>query len=163
MTTRLFAVTIGIAASAAILGCASGGRKVTHAGNPSCPVVTDSVLLSSGEVFRDCAVDVRAMAVKPPSVPYTPASETNQCLRAIVEIVVDEKGRTIPGTIRWIRQTTASYAEAVVAAAPNWQYFPAQKDGRAVKQVVRAELGFAMVRMSGAMSGVAPPRSASRC
>lgn len=85
----------------------------------------DSVYLIGGPVYRDCSVDVRAVAVQPtPRLDYQPTSRpTGSAFER--------------GAERVIQSTDPLLATAIVASLPQWRFEPAREGGRYVRQIFR--------------------------
>jgi hypothetical protein len=63
-----------------------------------------------------------------------------------VQFVVDVRGIPELETARVVQSNEPSFGQAVLATLANWRYEPAQKQGEAVRQIVRERraVGFAV-------------------
>ena len=128
----------------------------------------DSSFAATGAVFRDCAVDRRAMlstsSIRPD---WTPASAVRSaCYFVELEFVVDTMGRAETGTARAARSNDRVFAEAWLATLNQWKYTPAQRAGAKVRQIVTehrsAQTGVVIVP-SGSPPPARPPVSRPNC
>ena len=151
-------------ASSVMLACA--GNPGPSSGERCALAAADTVYLAAGPVYRDCAVDVRARIIGQRASPtdYRPTatpSRGDRCIAAEVQFVVDPQGVPEAGTARVVRADDPALGEALLRVLPQWRYSPAQKDGTAVRQIVRERsaiaIGFTVVRVSGAGSVTPPP------
>lgn len=102
-------------------------------------------LVASLSVFTAEQVDTRAVlrsqerldAAYPPELFATRTSGT-----VVAEFVVDAGGRIEPETLTIISSTHAVLTEAVKQALERSSFAPAQKDGKAVRQVLRQRFDF---------------------
>jgi hypothetical protein len=105
----------------------------------------DSVYVQGQTLYRDCAVDVRAVLLNPTApVDFQPSGARN-CYSAAIEFVVDTAGVPELGTARVVRANSDELARALIAALPQWRYRPARKTGLAVRQLVRLERAVTLV------------------
>lgn len=164
------AATIQLCALLAATIAAACSGSGSRARSTSCELASeDSVYLSAGPVFRNCAVDERARPMpstgrldfEPPRPPIVPRPGNRQCFSVELQFVVDTLGVPETRTVRVIRTNYLPMAEAVQAAVKDWRYQPARRDGAAVRQIVRErrELAVAVVAVS---PGQAPPTPARR-
>jgi TonB-like protein len=136
-------------------------RPTPLAGQKSCELArADSVYLEGGPVYRDCAVDRRAKLLGSLPVPnlelVTPPTGTPACWTAEIQFVVDSAGEPELMTVRVLRTSDPSFADAVIATLPQWKYQPAVKDGVAVRQIVRQRRGLSVQRTSARPGDVRP-------
>ena len=151
-------------AAAVMIACA--GNPGPSSGERCALAAADTVYLATGPVYRDCAVDVRARIIGQRAAPtdYRPTATPargDRCIVAEVQFVVDPQGVPEAGTARVVRADDPGLGEAVLRVLPQWRYSPAQKDGSAVRQIVRERsaiaIAFTVVRVSGSGGGTLPP------
>lgn len=159
--------------AAALLACvallaACAGHPAGSAPGDGCALSSaDSAYLAGGAVYRDCAVDREASldrrSVQLEMQAVNP-SQSVRCMSADVELVVGIDGRPEPGTGRLVRTSYPAFGEAVLRSLAAWQYAPAEKDGRPVRQIVQ-ERQMVAVRITAVRGGQAPPTPPSppRC
>jgi hypothetical protein len=127
----------------------------------------DSAFLGTAPLYRDCAVDRPAEAVRTPLsvTPNIRPAGAATCFRAEVMFVVGPDGRPEPGTIKLVRSSGgSSFTEAVLASVPGWTYSPAMLDGQAVRQLVTERRAAAVTRVvSSAQGGSTRPPRRSNC
>lgn len=116
--------------------------------------------LAGGPVYRDCAVDRRAKLLGSLPAPnlelVTQPTGTPACWSAELQFVVDTAGEPEPTTVRVLRTSDPSFADAVIVTLPQWKYQPALKDGVAVRQIVRQKRTMSMQRVSARPGDVRP-------
>jgi hypothetical protein len=120
----------------------------------------DSAYLKGGPVYRDCAVDQPAKALRSDVMPnFTPSSlptrvNNTKCFTAELEFVVDERGIPDAETARIVSTSDPGFAKAWLDVVPNLRFQPAVKDGSPVRQIVRSKQKSAIVMqpVSGGMS-----------
>ena len=112
-------------------------------------------------VYRDCEVDVvakqRGSTPRLAWSPNTTASAGQACFRARFEFVVDTAGLPESGTIRRVSSTDANFESAVRDQLSALRYFPAEKDGRRVRQLVIFESKAEIRRVVSSSPGGPPP------
>ena len=123
----------------AVAACASGSSGPARA---SCTMATrDSTYLKRGVVYRDCAVETRAMAIDksahPDFHPSSLPSGGSACYSADIEFVVDTAGVPEVETATILQTKEPGYATAAVEALARWRYRPATIHGIAVRQIVQ--------------------------
>ncbi len=144
-----------LAAAAGAAACA--GRAARRA---DCPAVPQEQWLAERIVYRECSVDRPARQVASSRIEYS-ESGGQTCVRASIEAVVDTTGRVVPSTARIIRASDPVFATAVMSSLDTRRFEPAQRDGKAVPQLVHLdevrELRRMVVRMGDPL-----PRGAGR-
>ncbi|MGH7471598.1 MAG: hypothetical protein ACRENP_26900 [Longimicrobiales bacterium] len=148
------------AASVLALACASGGSGGSGSSRARCRLAPqDSVFLANGPVYRDCAVDARAVLLNPNvAIDYRPTiTSGSRCYEVQLVFVVDARGIPETQSARVVKATEPNLANAVLASLGQFRYQPAQKEGVPVRQIVqfgrRMSVGLVAVR-----SGTPPPR-----
>ena len=128
----------------------------------------DSVYLQAGPVYRDCAVERRAVLTNRsqhadyrPSSPLAPG--TKACYVAEVEFVVDTTGRPEEDTPRVVRTNNPDFAVAAVSAMKRWRYTPATIQGVPVRQIVREKEEMVEEVVVVPMGGVPRPSRPQSC
>jgi hypothetical protein len=121
-----------------ISACASSGSS---SATDCLPTQTDSVYLSGGPVYRDCAVDRKARLLESSvHVNYQPTirqpAGSVQCYYAEIHLVADASGRPELETARLGRTNEPNWGQAVLASVQNWRFEPALKNGEPVRQIV---------------------------
>jgi hypothetical protein len=140
----------------------SRSRRVrrTYGARDACPAVPQEQWLAGQAVYRDCSVDRPARQVASSPIEY-PESGGQTCVRARIEAVVDTSGRVVPSTARIIRSNDPVFAAAVTSSLDTRRFEPAQRNGKAVPQIVHIdeamELRAVVVRMGDPL-----PRGAGR-
>ena len=132
--TRILFGGLGVVAMVALAACGAA----RSAGGSACTLpAQDSVYLSRGPVYRDCAVTTKAKII-PASrrLDYTLANTGRTCSMAEVELVVDTLGVPEPESIRIIRTNDPRMAEAVTESARSWRFEPARLNNAPVRQIV---------------------------
>jgi hypothetical protein len=148
--------TPSLVALVAVVGCA-GRTKRTDA----CQPVPEDQWIGGTPVFRDCSVDRVARPSGPTArVQFTP-STAQYCVRAIIDVVVDDSGRPIPSSARTVRSNDHAYLQAVIASLDARRYEPAQLDGRNVPQIVRIDVAMA-ARTARVVAGSPMPQAPRR-
>jgi TonB family protein len=121
----------------------------------------DSTWTEFGVVLSDCEVDKKARIKGTLRPEYNPSTRGSipTCLKAVVDVVVDENGAPIGPSIRLVSTTDPEYGRAVLDAVRLAKFSPAEKDKAPVKHLLRIENGGPiMVRSSvGAVNGRATP------
>jgi len=126
-----------IAIGAAFTAACSSAKATTTTTKGRCQLADrDSVFLSAGPVFRDCAVDRPAKSVRLTNTDYRPTPSRTTCYSADLEFVVDVVGMPETRTARVIRTNDQAFAEAVLASLSAWNYDPAVRGGTPVRQIV---------------------------
>ena len=128
-----------ISTLAATAACAS---TATTARRGQCVLAAaDSIYLQAGPVYRDCAVERRALITNRSHADFRPSSPpapgTKTCYVAEVEFVVDTAGKPEDNTPRVLRTNNPDFAAAAVRAMKSWRYTPATIQGAPVRQIVR--------------------------
>lgn len=132
-----FAVSLG--------ACASTPRTDPAT---ACPLASaDSVYLSRGPVYRDCAVTRRAELVDRTAHPdFRPnVSSGRSCYSAEIQFVVDTTGTPEEENATVVRATDPVFAQAALVSVMRWRYKPAELHGVPVRQIVREKEGVAAV------------------
>lgn len=112
---------------------------------------SDTVYLKGAVVYRECAVDHRAVVLdrsaRPDFTPSTPPVGGRACYTAEVEFVVDTAGIPETATATILHTNHPEYAQAAVAVLARWRYRPATLHEVPVRQIVREKesLGVAVV------------------
>jgi hypothetical protein len=166
---RVVVVVMGLAAALAACGgpraepeLASGPQQA--ASRASC-VGMDTTFRAtfSGPVYTACGVTREAReSGRSPRTDFDPPRGGASCFRAIIEVVVDEKGTPQPETARIVRTTDTRFARAAIDGLRRRRYTPASLNGQPVAQVVQVDDGMetrtVVVRASpGGGPPVAPP------
>jgi len=113
------------------------------------PSVDLAQLLASMAVFNAEQVDRRAtLDTQRSSPPAFPAPLYAEGLRGLVvaEFVVDTAGKVEEGTVGIVSSTAPLFTEAVRVSLASASYFPAQKNGHAVRQLVHQPFEFSVNR-----------------
>jgi hypothetical protein len=120
------------------LACASAGNKL--ASREACTIsARDSEFVGFRPLYRDCAVDQVARFVSTDAHPnFRPDSRAPTCYSADLEFVVDSLGKPEVGTARLVRTSYEPFARAVLETLQAWEYQPAVRDGKTVRQIVTA-------------------------
>ena len=159
-------IVIFISAVVASAACASTSTTVR---SEQCVLAAaDSIYLEAGPVYRDCAVERRAVLTdRSPRADFRPSSTPTQgekaCYVAEVQFVVDTTGRLEEGTPRVLRTNNPDFATAAVSAMKRWRYTPATIQGVPVRQIVREKEGMATEVVVVPMGGVPRPSRPSSC
>ena len=94
----------------------------------------------SAPVYTRCGVTREArLSGRPPRPDYDVPRSGASCYRAIIEVVVDERGTPQPETARIVRTTDTRFARAIVDALRSRKYTPASLNGTPVAQVVEVD------------------------
>lgn len=115
------------------------------------PSVDLAQLVASMEVYNAEQVDRRAtLDTQRSSPPAFPAPLYAEGLRGLVvaEFVVDTAGRVEDGTVGIVSSTAPLFTEAVRLSLATASYFPAQKNGHAVRQLVHQPFEFSSDRQA---------------
>jgi hypothetical protein len=156
--TRLLMASAGMLA----LACASGGGSSGNRVSGCRLAAQDSVFLARGPVYRDCAVDVRAVQLNNVPLDYRPTTvpRGTRCYEAQLLFVVDTRGVPEVETARVVRASDSGLSEALLRTLPQWRYRPAQKDGVPVRQIVtmRREIAVGVVVVRSGSPPPPPPR-----
>ena len=115
------------------------------------PSVDLEQLVASMAVFNAEQVDRRAtLDTQRSSPPAFPPPLYAEGLRGLVvaEFVVDTAGKVEEGTVGIVSSTAPLFTEAVRVALASANYFPAQKNGRAVRQLVHQPFEFSVDRQA---------------
>ena len=129
-----------IAFASSLAACASAPRTDPAA---ACTLArADSVYLSRGPVYRDCAVTRRAELVDRTAHPdFLPnVSSGRSCYSADIQFVVDTTGTPEEENATILRATDPVFAQAALAAVMRWRYKPAQLHDVPVRQIVREKV-----------------------
>ena len=115
------------------------------------PSVDLAQLVSSMAVFNAEQVDRRAtldtLRSSPPAFPPPLYAEGLRGL-VVAEFVVDTSGKVEEGTVGIVSSTAPLFTEAVRVALASASYFPAQRNGRAVRQLVHQPFEFSVDRQA---------------
>jgi hypothetical protein len=91
-------------------------------------------------VYTKCGVTREAReSGKSPRPDFDPPRADASCYRAIVDVVVDQRGNPVRETARVVRTTDSRFARAVLDALRMRKYTPASLDGQPVAQVVQID------------------------
>jgi len=115
------------------------------------PSVDLAQLVASMAVFNAEQVDRRAtLDTQRSSPPAFPPPLYAEGLRGLVvaEFVVDTAGKVEEGTVGIVSSTAPLFTEAVRVALASSNYFPAQKNGHAVRQLVHQPFEFSVDRQA---------------
>lgn len=126
-------------------GAGAAEESAIEQGSASSCIVSSSEAVYMGEapVYRDCGVDRKARLSKNVPVDFRPAitartpTQSDMCLVAEVEFIVDPEGVPERESIGLVRATDSAFGSAVLGTVSRWRYAPAIKDGIAVRQLVR--------------------------
>jgi hypothetical protein len=160
MTLRIALGVVLVMSSA----CAAGGAKSTvdvvpqraSAARQDCQA-TDSSFVLGSLVYTECGVDRPARELgRQPRMDFGPRPPFKECYNAVVAVVIDERGSTVPASARIVRTNDTEFAQAFLNTIPGWRFTPAQKDGLPVKQVVQIGQGL-MVRVTSGSRPMGPP------
>lgn len=136
-------ITIALAVSLA--ACASAPRTDPAA---ACVLArADSVFLSRGPVYRDCAVTQRAQLLNRTANPdfHPDISSGRSCYSADIKFVVDPTGTPESENATVVTSTDPAFGQAALAAVMRWSYKPAQLHDVPVRQIVREKVAIAAV------------------
>ena len=118
----------------------------------------------SGPVYTPCGVtrEARESGGRSARPFFDSARGGPSCYRAIIDVVVDEKGTPHPATARIVRTTDTRFARAVIDDLRGRRFTPASLNGQPVAQVVQVDEGMeirtVVVRASpGGGPPVGPP------
>ena len=131
MTRQLL---LSVSIIGAIVACASAPQ--TGPGRPCKLLDADTVYLKGGPVYRASCVDKRAEVVNRSVHPDFRPDGAQSCYNAVIEFVVDETGHPEMEDAKVLRTNSPAFADAVKAAAAQWTYKPALRDGVPVRQIV---------------------------
>ena len=166
-------LTAVLATFALACGGSRGNPEVAPAGSADASVqegtgrrrgcaTIDSVMLAYAPVYAECEVERRARLKRPLIVNFTPQrGDPVRCFRTVFDIVIDAAGDPIKESIKINRNTSSAFHEAVLSALLSASYTPAEKDGAAVKQIVRIDQAMQIMRSSG--QGSAPIVTRPNC
>lgn len=129
---RLLLLSLSIAV--VIVACGSASQS-----SPSgrCTLLAaDTVYFKRGPVYRACGVDQRAEGVNKSFRPDFRPDGSQSCYSAVIEFVVDETGHPEMEDAKVLRSNNPAFADALKAAAAQWTYKPALRDGVPVRQIV---------------------------
>lgn len=118
----------------------------------------DSIYLSLGPVYRDCAVDRKARLKNRPMHSRTMTMPNKTCLSAEFEFVVDTLGLPEHDRIRLVRSNDSPFADAEASTIQEMTFTPAMKDGLKVRQIYRHRSTISIV-----VSGPSGQTRPSRC
>jgi hypothetical protein len=122
-----------------LCACAHGGSgSVPSARCLNEPI--DSVFLMGGPVYRECEVGPAARVRYQPTPPNpfeTLSRPFPECLVTVLEFVVDTSGLPEILAARVVETNRPEYAQTVKASLARWRFWPALRQGQAVRQVVR--------------------------
>ena len=149
-----------ISIAGAIAACASSGAT----SGPKCGLAAaDSVYAKRGPVYRDCAVEHRAVALDRSAHgdfnPISPTRGGQSCYSAEIEFVVDTTGTPETETATVVHTNNADFAAAALTAIGRWRYQPAIIQGVPVRQIVREKQVMAVTVVAVPMGQ--PPRPPS--
>ena len=107
--------------------------------------ISREVAVLSLPVFRDAT---RARPLPGNRGPRYPERERNAGREGevLLDVVLDERGTIVPGTLRLVRYTSAPFVRAVYSALEQMRFAPATIAGCPVKQLVRAPFQFELRR-----------------
>jgi len=115
---------------------ASAGTPASGSGTPA-PAGSASLAVRRPEIYTSETRDiVEPVAVRQELPPY-PARVTKE-MTGIVEVVIDEMGKVESASM--LQPIDARYNRLVLAAAQNWVYRPARRDGAPVKYKKRIQI-----------------------
>jgi hypothetical protein len=103
---------------------------------------------SSVTAVEDGNLDTTAVQLPENPKPNYPVDMLRQAIEAqfVVYYVIDSTGLVDTSTIEIPASVRTSFAEAVKLALSQWHYYPAHRNGRAVRQFVGQEFMFRIVR-----------------
>ena len=103
---------------------------------------------SSVTAVEDGNLDTTAVQLPENPKPNYPLDMLRQAIEAqfVVYYVIDSSGRVDTSTIEVPASVRESFADAVKLALSQWHYYPAHRNGRAVRQFVGQEFMFRIVR-----------------
>ena len=132
---RLLKYAIVLAASAAPLTALAQSRQVSNAANAP-PTI---------QAYFEFQVEKPVLARPDNPRPHYPEDFQVRAHGGEVEIqfVVDTTGRADMSTFKTLNTTDQSVTESVRDALPSMRFYPAESDGRKVRQVVRQTFRFA--------------------
>ncbi|MFL5614006.1 MAG: energy transducer TonB [Gemmatimonadaceae bacterium] len=153
-----------IALAATLAACASAPR--TDPAIACLLASADSVFLSGGPVYRDCAVTRRAQLLNRTAHPdFRPNISSGQsCYSADIQFVVDATGTPEEENATIVRATDPAFGQAALAAVMRWSYKPAQLHDVSVRQIVREKVAIAAVVVAVPMGQTPrPPDHLPKC
>jgi hypothetical protein len=110
-------------------------------------------------LFRACAVTVGARRIGNDLKPeFMPVGRDRNCFAAVVEVVVDTRGRPEPRSARLVRSSDPAYGAAVLAIVPGLRFEPAHLGDRPVRQIYELR-EVLLIRRSRGLEGLATPRA----
>jgi hypothetical protein len=103
---------------------------------------------ASVAAVEDGNLDTTAVQLPENPKPNYPVDMLRQAVEAqfVVYYVIDSSGRVDTSTIEIPASVREPFAEAVKLALSQWHYYPAHRNGRAVRQFVGQEFMFRIVR-----------------
>lgn len=124
--------------ASALLACASAPNRSAATDGAGCALrPQDSTFIATGPVYRDCAVETKAVLLTKDIHPdFRPESRNGACYSAEVDYVVNEAGFVETKTARIVRTNNQAYAESIMSILPQWKFEPARRDGVPVRQIV---------------------------
>lgn len=151
-----------------ILASAACASAATTGGADRCALApADSIYLQGGPVYRDCAVEHRAVLTnRSPHAQFQhspPPPGGKACYVAEVQFVVDTAGRPEENTAKVLRTNNTDYATAAVSAMSQWRYSPATIHGAPVRQIVREKEEMAEEVIAVPMGGTPRPGRPQSC
>ena len=159
---------IVICISSVVVSAACASTSTTARRDQCVLAAADSIYLQAGPVYRDCAVERRAVLTnRSPRADFRPSSTptpgAKACYVAEVEFVVDTAGRPEEDTPRVLRTNNPDFAAAAVSAMKRWRYTPATIQGVPVRQIVREKEEMATEVVVVPMGGVPRPSRPQSC
>ena len=155
---------MAIPIAVAVAACASSSGR---SGQTCALTAADSAYAIAGPVYRDCAVERRAVLLDrsehPDFRPPSPPIGGKTCYSAEVEFVVDASGRPEAETAKVLHTTDPEFAAAAVAAMAHWRYRPATIQGAPVRQIVREKESIAQVIVMVPAGQIPRPPSSPIC
>lgn len=168
MPPRRPRLTVLVASATAVvaLAAACSPRLISNLTGPApqaAPQLSDATIEDiaptapqAGAPYFDFQVNEPAtMAPGSRGPTYPPALRAAGVSGAVlVQFVVDTDGRVEMGSLKVLRSADSAFTSAVRDALPAMRFVPAQKDGRAVRQLVQQPFQFALA--DGPSRGAAP-------
>jgi len=148
-------LAIGVLAFAGIItsACATAG----HGSEPCALRTQDSTYLKGGPVFRDCAVQKKAVLITKDLHPvFQPAQGRSSCVAAEAEFVVSPTGTPEMETAHLTRSTDQEFGMALMALLPQLRFNPAEVNGTPVRQIYSHKEQIQIVRVA-VPAGSPPP------
>jgi len=149
-----FAIGVAVLAGIIAAACATGG----HGSEPCTLNAQDSTYLRRGPVFRDCAVQKKAVLITKDLHPvFRPTQARSTCFSAEAEFVVNAAGAPEMETARLTYSTDPEFGMALMSLVPQLRFNPAEMDGLPVRQIVSHKEQIQVLQVT-VPAGSTPPK-----